>query len=352
MLKTRWLLAVLSLALAVGCASSRAASTSANSPTEQKPDPPGPGYLVQYAVDGELETAWLEADGDGYEVVARRSGAYAAAGGDLWTWGVRRAEHELSDCDCVGQMYEKGRADDESLAQCRTTSEFETPVVENLTGDSDLPLAELEDLEQTGDITFEASGESTLGPYWFGTVCTYIYACGAAHGSVGCRSVIVDLERGQVLELNEFMGADAFARANERLRGQAIDALEQKAPDNTEITEAESAQLEAGWPVMTPDGLRFSYLFAAPTCYACSDGSWSSYSIGAHVRDSTLPDKLTSLAKPPAPVLAFIETEDIMNTTRGWTALPDDAERRRALLEAFQQLSIDDTNPTEARTPQ
>lgn len=334
----RMLATVFALGLVAGCATpGPSTASSSGQPAEQSEPPPPPGFLVQYTVDEDAKNAWLSADGSGFEVLMEADGAVVTAAGELWTWDETMVEHRISDCQCMEDMRNEGATDDE-LGQCEESTQTAVPTLVNLSGGDDLPLGEIEGLEETGEISMSADHKGTLGKYLFGTVCTYIYACGAAHGSVGCRSAVVDLEQRSVVELSEFMGDDAFAEVDARLRGRATDAIEEQASDSTNVTEPESAQLEAGWPVVTEDGLAFSYLFAAPTCYACSDGSWSSYTLGVEIRDDSVPEKLAQLAEPPPAVLAFLTNRDIpLNVVVGWSALPDDGDDRARLAKQFRE---------------
>jgi hypothetical protein len=339
---TKLLPAALIALLAAACSTPGSTTKTGDMTSEQKVAPPGPGFLVQYTVGEASKTAWLEVDGGEYKVLARTDGAFAAGGVSLWRWETRAIDHEISNCECVREQYTSGKDGDAELAQCRESSTTQVPVLHNASGGQDVALYDLTGLERTGDISIQATNRGTVGSYWFGTVCTYIYACGAAHGSVNCRSVVADLASGELMEFADFMGEDAFAATNERLRDRAIDALEASAPEDMQVLEPHSAQLEAGWPVFTDAGLAFDYLFAASTCYACSDGSWSSYSIGVEVRDNAVPAKLEPLASPPAAVVGFLETEPIeRDGTVGWTALPDKGKARAALMDDFRSATAD-----------
>jgi hypothetical protein len=172
-----------------------------------------------------------------------------------------------------------------------------------------------------------------------------MYPCGAAHGSVGCRSFVADPATGELSELHAFMGADDYDTVEKRLKERAVASFEESSSDPTGVTEAESAELDAGWPMVTPDGLSFVYVFVAPTCYACSDGSWSSYSVAVELQDDTLPERIEPKAVPDA-VSAFLRAKDLETSSAvGWSRLPEDPRRRTELLQLFEQR-YEHTNQT------
>jgi hypothetical protein len=222
---------------------------------------------------------------------------------------------------------------------------MDVPALANAETGETVRFGDWERLKSVGEVQVSATNRGIVGDQWFGTTCTYMYPCGAAHGSVGCRSFVADPATGELSELHAFMGADDYDTVENRLKERAVASFEESSSDPTDVTEPESAELDAGWPVVRPDGLSFVYVFVAPTCYACSDGSWSSYSAAVELQDDTLPERIEPKAVPDA-VSAFLRAKDIETSSAvGWSRLPENPRRRTELLQLFEQR-YEHTNQT------
>ena len=337
---TARILVVTILALTVGCATSSASKNStdnASVPAEEV-EPPGPGYLVQLETDEGVETVWLEAGANRYEVIARRSGAVAVVEDSLWEWASASIEHDLKDCECVQKARESG--EEPAADACRETTTVEVPSLEQLDGSKRLLLTDVEGYGGSGDISISAQNLGSVGEYWFGSACTFTYFCGAAHGNVSCNAFVADLREQTLMAPSDLLGDKELAIAETELRRIAVQQFEDRPSDATMMEEPGDAALVAAWPRVGEGGTAFVYLYSAPTCYACSDGSWSSYTVAKEVLTDDVPEQLAALASPPPSVVDFLKSKTIANAdTTSWSRLPESAETRRELLEIFEDFT-------------
>jgi hypothetical protein len=89
---------------------------------------------------------------------------------------------------------------------------------------------------------------------------------------------------------------------------------------------AEDGELEVELTAILPSYDREGRLavgmqFTAPSCYACSDGAWSSYSKSTTVAVPVLPEALRAWATAPAGVRAFARAHPEL-AVGGWSDLP------------------------------
>lgn len=141
----------------------------------------------------------------------------------------------------------------------------------------------------------------TVGPYVFLHESTYTYACGA-HGFTDASFTVWDAERGARVDLiSAVPGVSALKKAAEKILNEQEDdaaaaALDEESPELVQIMPSYGPQ---GW-------LRLSAQLARAACYACSDGTWASYSRSATVPTAWVPARLAPWAAPPSGVRAFL----------------------------------------------
>lgn len=158
---------------------------------------------------------------------------------------------------------------------------------------------------------------ATVGPYLFVRESTYAYTCGA-HGNVGFSFTVWDAER----HANVGVGlADGAVESEERaLASKAL------AADDDVSAFAENGELEVELTEIVPTygqeaQLSLAMQFTAPSCYACSDGAWSSYSKSTKRLAPIIPDALRAWAVAPDGVRAFARAHPEL-AVGGWSELP------------------------------
>lgn len=137
------------------------------------------------------------------------------------------------------------------------------------------------------DVTVMAS----LGPLLFLEEELYLYACGA-HGSSSKTFIVWDAERGApvtgALENIPDIGT-LVSTASGHLYGDADGNGDGPSPDVSPSDAEGAPAITEMIPVFAGGRVRFEAQLTIPTCYACSDGLWDSYT-----RSVRLP------ARPPA----------------------------------------------------
>lgn len=141
----------------------------------------------------------------------------------------------------------------------------------------------------------------SVGPYLFLHESTYTYACGA-HGFTEASFTVWDAERRERVDLiSAVPGVSALKNAAEKILNEQDDdaaaaALDGESPELVQIMPSYGRQ---GW-------LRLSAQLARAACYACSDGTWTSYSRSATVPTAWVPARLAPWAAPPSGVRVFL----------------------------------------------
>lgn len=153
------------------------------------------------------------------------------------------------------------------------------------------------DLRDASEVDHEILLAASLGPLLFLEEKTYVFACGA-HGLTDARFVVFDVEKGAPLDLQTVLPR------SERLLQVAADKLAQEGEIKEQMGAPEVTEL---LPVLTGGELAFEVQVTVPTCYACSDGLFGSYSRSVRVRmtslEATAP--LLPYANVPRHVAAF-----------------------------------------------
>jgi hypothetical protein len=165
---------------------------------------------------------------------------------------------------------------------------------------------------------------ATVGPYLFVRESTYAYTCGA-HGNVGAAFTIWNADRQAAVDVDLVdlaIASEAQARAASVLSSdEDVKAFVEK-DDEPEIALTEVL------PHYRRDAeLAIDLQFTSPTCYACSDGAWSSYSKSTTRTARAIPTALRTWETPTAGVRAFARGHAEL-VVGGWSELPDHAALR------------------------
>ncbi len=267
---------------------------------------------------------WYDEEGGRVTKVASRPGVILAAQESLMEWSLRDEKKKIRcnpssfvgipPCTCEAREFQVG-----TITQLETNQHKEYK--DNLKFDPDLS-------SEGYSIDLMAS----LGPYLFLYEVGYAYGCGAAHGNTGASFTLLDANTMQPVEL---LTKDELARVNSELMDQAF----QQTQAATEHFDDSKPQWTLALPRVNKDGApELLHQFTASSCYACSDGLWSSYSQSVRLPTTWMPARLQPYALPSEAarvIAATLGPEDSM----GYGVLTLDESHRKALLAEFQGQS-------------
>jgi hypothetical protein len=160
-------------------------------------------------------------------------------------------------------------------------------------------------------VKHDARPVASLGPYLFVEQSTYAYACGA-HGFTMASFVVWDIEKARTIDLiSQIPNREAlFAEAARQLAEEATDGHGTFGDGKAEITEV--------LPVVEGSGkVAWQVQLTVPTCYACGDGLWSSYTHSVRVK-TPAPAPLASFRELPSQVVMFLSHHPGL-TLGGWS---------------------------------
>jgi hypothetical protein len=280
----------------------------------EKATPSGTRVLVWTVnQDGERMTWTLDEAGDPAEL---RDGIRIAARGAVWDWHETVEKLATTACptfDDNGVEQPPGAAPEPGtgvrIALEREDGGDRSELVAPQSAEG------AQDLEQTVDLV------ASVGPYLFIRESTYAYTCGA-HGNVGVSFRVYDAEHGldvwSSADGQRFVDLVAVARETTRARSELL-------VDDDVAAFASDGKLPLDLTAIVPtyhtDGaLEMGLQFTADTCYACSDGVWSSYTKSTTEPLDDLPATLRPWATAPTGVAAFLGEHPTL-TLGGWTRL-------------------------------
>ncbi len=154
--------------------------------------------------------------------------------------------------------------------------------------------------EQANDVQQSARLLASVGPYVFVEESTYTYTCGA-HGNTGVSFAVWNLDEGRSVD----MLSDLPDREHLLAMGKgAIDAR----PNAIDFSRpSDPPALTELVPRIGPHGqLEATALVTVASCYACTEGGWSSYTVSTQV-PATLPWRLRGVGVPPRAVGIFVD---------------------------------------------
>lgn len=250
-------------------------------------DAHGAAWTYQVQPDGTAET--------------RLEGIHLVTKSGEWTWVTQTLDVETEPCDLSLGSRQPAQHGTATRALLVGPGHKEQVVV-------DPPLACNEHC--ANELRHDVTPLASLGPYLFLAESQYSYACGA-HGSTGASFLVWDVERGRPVDVIAGIPRSSELRA-EAARRFAADEKELGGPfgdDPPSITELV--------PVVDGRRLAFEAQLTIDTCYACSDGAWSSYTRSVRIRTAP-PPLLAPHAELPSGVAAFLSRHPDL-TLGGWS---------------------------------
>lgn len=277
---------------------------------------PVPAALVWTSDDSDARETWtLDATGN---VLARTAGIRLTARGKLWQWKQAQQTIETQACP----LYDE-HGGELPPGEPATPGTGVRATLERVDGGEIREIVAAEACEGAADVEQTVDLLATVGPYLFVRDATYVYSCGA-HGGVGVSFSVWDAERGAAVwssgdtEPRTFVEPDVSEQAHRR-------ALADLGEDEDVTSFGDDGEIDVAPTELLPafDGpratLRVAMQFTAPSCYACSDGAWSSYSKSTAEPLSALPAALRPWTVAPAAVRAFLAAHPEV-TLGGWSA--------------------------------
>lgn len=235
-------------------------------------------------------------DADGEEVELS-GGIVVAARGTSWRW--KEVVSPVASRPCAGSpaTSDPGRVTNVTLESGSQT----LPVLGKDPTDGDL--------RDASEVVHEIHLAASLGPLLFLEEKTYVFACGA-HGLTDARFVVFDVEKGAPLDLQTVLPR------SEPLLQAGLEKLAQDGESKGQMGPPEITEL---LPVLTGGELVFEAQVTIPTCYACSDGLFGSYTRSVRLRTEPTRPLLARTNVPPS-VLAFVRRHPEW-TVGGWSSL-------------------------------
>jgi hypothetical protein len=277
-------------------------------PMYAEPEPGGPRY----------STDWIRAGETGPEILGSTPGLLLTHGGRVYRWMSEPVDFEAVSCKGM-EIWDGEEAPPDAWHVLTDRATRFVP----LGGGPSIwvhrgQTGRVEDAVDEHDRSFAVTG--TLGPYVFTEELLYTYNCGA-HGGVQAHAKILDLRSGESVELAPRLDDARFAELWPDLRA----ALLREDPNETWYapTNAQDVALTALKPRLEHGRIRVDQQLTVDTCYACSDGDWSSYSLSVQLPFEA-PPALRDHLQVPAAVRAHL-SEPSEGDARGFTAVTTDA---------------------------
>lgn len=263
-------------------------------------------------------TAWLVDDPSGVRVIATAPGRYIAH--DDAIWELTAVARRVSSYDGACVLEHEDADVDAPPAVCAVERVMTSLQAREVDGDGVVVAPTSRALpDPLCDVSRTDEVMGSLGPFVFVRSCTYEYACYAAHGGVACEAHVLNLAA------ESAQGMDVVRDAGD-VDGTLRDEAWTRASNDTQGMADSAADLVlAGvWPGWRDDGrLRVRLQYAGASCYACSDGEWSSYTESVNVSTDEVPELLRPYRHVPAPVRAWLEDTGAWPDGRfGFSELP------------------------------
>lgn len=246
--------------------------------------------------------AWtyqVQPDGKGD---ARLEGIHIATRRGRWTWVTKTLDVETEACDLSLGSRQPAQVGTVTRASAIGSGDREQVIVDPDTacGSEHCP----------NEYRHDARPVASLGPYLFVEQSTYAYACGA-HGFTTASFVVWDLDHRKPVDLvGQVPNRDALFTDAARLFAEDSANRPIFGDGKAEVTEV--------LPVLDPSGkVGFQAQLTIPTCYACSDGLWSSYTRSVRVKTAP-PAALASFTELPGQVALFLSQHPGL-TLGGWS---------------------------------
>jgi hypothetical protein len=258
-------------------------------------DPDRPVLLWGEAPDGGRQTWWVRATADdpGFEV-DRRPGVVVATRRALYRWHTREMPLETRlDCtDRHGEAVGPGGDGRGVVAELQPLAGAERSAARRVLGPRREAAAESADWREEVELL------GSLGPRLFLRRSAYGYHCGA-HGRVDAEFLVYGMRAQRSLrpapapELNRAARRRIAGALRARARGLGF---------------GRGVERTLYRPRFGPKGVEGVHQWTGPSCYACSDGRWDSYTVS------------TQLAGDPVPAAWKPHTPGIAEAVRWLTA--------------------------------
>lgn len=268
-------------------------------PTQATPaagDAPRTFVWTTRSEDDSPVTHVLSEDG---KVITTLPGVRIAAAGTLWTWEENTEDVPTSACeDEPERPAGEGRGTRVLLVPA---DGWHDPLAIVVPPGADDEAADGGEQTFANEITHSARPLASVGPYLFVEESTYADTCGA-HGNTAVSFETWDIEGARTVDLLSDLPDRKLVVAAGRT---AIDDDPDSTADFSDDTDP--AMLTELWPRLGAKGrLEATALVTVPSCYACTQGGWSSYTVSMPV-PTALPPRLAAMGSVPRAVTAFAD---------------------------------------------
>jgi hypothetical protein len=154
--------------------------------------------------------------------------------------------------------------------------------------------------DQANDVQQSARLLASVGPFVFVEDSTYTYTCGA-HGNTGVSFAVWNLDEGRSVD----MLSDLPDREHLLAKGKSVIDAKPNAIDFSRPSDP-PALTELLPRIGLHGRLEATALVTVASCYACTEGGWSSYTVSTQV-PATLPWRLRAVGAPPRALSAFVD---------------------------------------------
>ena len=280
-------------------------ATVARASHEQEPrSGPAEAMLVWvHDKEGALWTYQVQPDGT---AGARLEGVHLATRRGTWAWVTQTFDVETEPCDLSLGARHPAQGGTVTRASLVAAGGEEQLIVD--------PPARCDE-HCPNELRHDVRPVGSVGPYLFVEQSQYTYACGA-HGSTGTSFLVWDIDAGRPVDLL------AAVPDRAELRSEAARRFKEDEHELGAAFGAALPRLTELLPVMRTVGsgrrLAFEAQLTIETCYACSDGLWSSYTRSVRV-PAAPPAVLSPFSELPSGVATFLLHRPDL-TLGGWSA--------------------------------
>lgn len=237
---------------------------------------------------------------------ARLEGIHVVTKRGQWTWVAKTLDVETEPCDLSLGSRQPAQGGTVTRASAIGSADREQVIVD--------PKTSCDGEHCVNELRHHAQPVASLGPYLFVEESTYEYACGA-HGYSSTSFLVWDLDQGRAADLiGQLPNRDAVLADAMRLFAEDSADRPVFGDGKPEITEL--------LPVLDSSSNKvvFEAQLTVPTCYACGDGMWGSYTRSVRVRTAP-PAPLAPFAHLPTGVAIFLSHHPGL-TLGGWSEAP------------------------------
>lgn len=229
-------------------------------------------------------------------------GIQIAAQGATWAWTTRSEQVPTRACDFDPTHAPAQRGQVTRAALVRTSP--------GSGGAAEQVVVAPPTIEDANEVDHSVSLLFSLGPLLFIEEKTYEYSCGA-HGAVSSAFFVWDANEGKTVNVLDRLPNEPalLKKAEPELEAEGAEAVGPLGHDSPKITEL--------LPVFRDGQLRFEAQITTVSCYACSDGLWSSYTRSVRLDTEPPPVVAPWVAVPPTVATFAREHRDL--TIGGWS---------------------------------